>query len=57
MIILGGNPRKGGVGARNANYSYEKRAAPLDFEEGFGKLKKGLRKAYRRFKEGLRNAK
>jgi hypothetical protein len=34
-----GEPMKGGgVGARNANYSYEKRAAPLDFEEGFGKL-------------------
>jgi hypothetical protein len=38
--------------ARNANYSYKKRAAPLDFEEGFGKLKEGLR----RLKEGLRKA-
>jgi hypothetical protein len=41
-----GEPAKGGgVWARNANYSYEKRAAPLDFEEGFRKFKEGLRKA------------
>jgi hypothetical protein len=36
----------GGVCARNANYSYKKRAAPLDFEEGFGKLKEVLRKRF-----------
>jgi hypothetical protein len=41
----GGTRKRGGVWARNANYSYEKRAAPLDFDEGFGKLKEGLRKA------------
>ncbi len=41
----GGTHKRGGVGARNANYSYKKRAAPLDFEEGFRKLKKGIRKA------------
>jgi hypothetical protein len=35
----------GGGWARNANYSYEKRGAPLDFEEGVGKLKESLRKA------------
>ncbi len=36
---------RGGVWARNANYSYGKRAAPLDYKEGFRKLKEGLRKA------------
>jgi hypothetical protein len=35
----------GGVWARNAKYTYKKRATPLDFKEGFGKLKEGLRKA------------
>jgi hypothetical protein len=41
----GESAKEGGVWARNDNYSYEKRAAPLDFEEGFGRLKEGLRKA------------
>jgi hypothetical protein len=41
----GGPAKRGGGWARNANYSYEKRATPLDFKEGFGKLKEGLRKA------------
>jgi hypothetical protein len=40
-----GEPTKGGGGwARNGNYSYKKRATPLYFKEGFGKLKEGLRK-------------
>jgi hypothetical protein len=38
-----GEPAKGGeVCARNTNYSYEKRTTPLDFKEGFEKLKEGL---------------
>jgi hypothetical protein len=45
MTIYRGTRKRGGVWARNAKYSYEKRATPLDFEEGFGKLKEGLRKA------------
>jgi hypothetical protein len=41
-----GEPAKGFFfGQNNANYSYEKRATPLDFKEGFGKLKEGLKKA------------
>jgi hypothetical protein len=43
--FMGEPAKRGGVWTRNANYSYEKRAAPLDFKEGLGKLKKGLRKA------------
>jgi hypothetical protein len=43
--FYGGTCNRGGVGARNANYSYEKRATPLDIKEGFGKLEEGLRKA------------
>jgi hypothetical protein len=35
----------------------KKRATPLDFEEGFGKLKKGLRNAYGMLRVRLRNAK
>ncbi len=42
VTILGGTRKRGGVWARNTNCRNRKRAAPLDFEEGFGKLKEGL---------------
>jgi hypothetical protein len=45
VTIKKGTHKKGGIGARNANCNYKRKATPLDFEEGFGKLKKGLRKA------------
>jgi hypothetical protein len=38
-----GEPAKGGELGPEMLNSYEKRAAPIDFEEGFGKLKEGLR--------------
>ncbi len=40
-----GEPAKGGELGPEMQTIYEKRAASLDFEEGFGKLKEGLRKA------------
>ncbi len=47
-----GETAKGGEFGPEMLTIYKKRAAPLDFEEGFGKLKEGLRK----LKEGLRKA-
>jgi hypothetical protein len=41
-----GEPTKGGkLGPEMLTTATKKRAASLDFEEGFGKLKEGLRKA------------
>ncbi len=40
-----GEPTKGGEFGPEMLTIYEKRADPLDFKEGFGKLKEGLRKA------------
>jgi hypothetical protein len=40
-----GEPVKGGELGPEMLTIYEKRAAPLDFEKGCGKLKEGLRKA------------
>jgi hypothetical protein len=40
-----GEPAKGGELGPEMLTIYEKRAAPLYFKEGFGKLKEGLRKA------------
>jgi hypothetical protein len=37
-----GEPSKGGELGPEMLNCYKKRAAPLDFEEGFGKLKEGL---------------
>jgi hypothetical protein len=44
-----GEPAKGGELGPEMLTIYKKRTAPLDFKEGFGKLKEGLR----RLKEGL----